>query len=97
MAFNKKITLQTLKQKTGSAGGYDITASANVWCEFNDIGSIIAFKALSAGITVTKQAIMWRKEFNGYTHAIVDGKQYKIEQTVRADNDLHIKLLLSRG
>ena len=97
MTFNKKIKLQTLKKKTGSAGGYDIIASADAWCEFTDIGSTIIFQALSAGITVTKQAIMWRKEFKSYTHAIIDGVQYKIEQTARADSDLHIKLVLSRG
>lgn len=97
MTFNKKITLQNQKKKTGSSGGYDIVATADIWCEYVDVGSMVAFSALSAGITVTKQATMWRSEFKDYTHAIIDGVQYKIAQTARAKNDLHIKLLVSRG
>lgn len=97
MAFDKKVTLQILKKKTGSSGGYDIIATADVWCDYDDIGSMVAFSALAAGVTVTKQITMWKNEFKDYTHAIVDGVQYKVNQTAKTKNPLHFKLLLVRG
>lgn len=98
IAFNKRITLLTLKPAQGR-GEPIKTAHAIVWADVSDIGVTTKMTALSAGAEVSFSVIMWRREFEGFgfTHAEYGGIRYKIVETGAAVNPLHIRLLLNRG
>ncbi len=98
MKFNKKLTLL----KIVPANGRDdpvITSEVTVWADVTDVGVTTKYTALQAGAEISLTAEMWRREFekDDYTHADYRGRRYKISQTGRAKNDLHIKLTLERG
>ncbi len=95
-AFNKRIVLLALKPSEGRGEPAEI-ARATVWADISDIGVTTKLTALSAGEEVSFSMIMWRAEYNGYTHAEYGGVRYKIIETGAAANPLHIKLLLKRG
>lgn len=96
MVFDRKITLQIRTQGYGTAGA-QVTESCTVWASVTDMGVTTKYAAEAAGKQAELQAVMWRNEFKGYTHAVIDGTVYKINSTGRAENDLHIKLILARG
>lgn len=94
-AFNKRITL--LELAPASRGEPQEKARAVVWADVSDVGAVTKFTALSAGQSLSLTAVMWRREFCGFTHAEYGGRRYKIVQTGSAANPLHIKLFLERG
>lgn len=96
MMFDKKITLQIRSQGYGTAGT-QVTDTGTVWASVTDMGVTTKYAAEAAGKRAELQAVMWRSEFKGYTHAVISGTVYKISSTGRAENDLHIKLILARG
>ena len=96
MTFDRKITLQVHKQGYGTAGT-QVVSSERVWANVSDMGVTTKYAAEAAGKQAELQAVMWRNEFKDYTHAVIDNVLYKIVSTGRAENDLHIKLILSRG
>lgn len=96
IAFNRKITLLTLKPQGGLKEPLE-TARANVWADVSEVGATTKLAALQAGQSVSLSVVMWRREFHGYTHCEIDGVRYKIAETGAARNELHIKLLLERG
>ena len=52
---------------------------------------------MAAGINAELTAVMWRREYRGFTHAEYGGVRYRIVQTGSAANTLQIKLTLERG
>ncbi len=96
VAFNRKITLLTLKPQSGGKEPLE-TARATVWADVSEVGATTKFAALQAGQSVSLAVVMWRREFRGFTHCEIDGVRYKIVETGAAKNALHIKLLLERG
>lgn len=98
MKFNQRIALLKILPSNGRADPV-IASEVMVWADVNDVGVTTKYTALQAGAEVTLQAEMWRKEFekDDYTHVDYRGKRYKISQTGRTKNDLHIKLTLERG
>lgn len=96
IAFNRKITLLTLKPQSGLKEPLE-TARATVWADVSEVGATTKLAALQAGQSVSLSVVMWRREFRGYTHCEIDCVRYKIAETGAARNELHIKLLLERG
>ena len=95
-AFNKRIVLLRLKSSQGRSEPVE-EARAEVWADVSDVGITTKYAALSAGQELSLSVIMWRSEFDGYTHAEYLGKRYKISESGSTANPLHIKLALSRG
>ena len=96
MAFKSRIRLFTAISGKGSDGSTEF-GSEYVWADVTDMGVTVKYAAAAAGYSAELQAIMYRREYKGQTHAEYNGKTYKISSTGRAENDLHIKLILSRG
>ncbi len=96
MAFSEKITLCTVKEGLG-ASDPEVLDSTEVWANVADIGVTVKYAAEAAGISAELQAVMYRREYKGQTHARYRGVLYQISSTGRAANDLHIKLILTRG
>ena len=88
-AFNKRIVLLRLKSSQGRAEPVEEARA--------EVGITTRYAALSAGQELSLSVIMWRSEFDGYTHAEYLGKRYKISESGSTANPLHIKLALSRG
>ena len=96
MCFNKKLTLLTLEYPPGR-GEPKVTDSAEVWADVSEPGTVTKFQGLAAGYDIALTAVMWRREYRGFTHAEYQGVRYKISATGAAANPLHIKLSLTRG
>lgn len=96
MAFKNRLRLFTLISGKGTSPPTEQDA-ARVWAEVTDMGVTTKYAAAAAGVSAELQAVMYRREYGGQTHAEYSGVKYKISSTGRTDNDLHIKLILSRG
>lgn len=96
MCFNKRLTLLALAYPTGR-GKPEETARADVWADVSEPGTVTKYEAMAVGVNISLTAVIWRREYTGYTHAEYNGVLYKIVQTGAASNDLHIKLSLERG
>lgn len=94
--IRKKIKLLTLAPQNGSAELARLNEKT-VWAEVGNIGVTTKFSAMTAGKEAEMQLILWRSEYEGQTHAEVNGTIYKITETGAADNDLRVKLLLGRA
>lgn len=96
MAFKSRLRLFTVISGMGSEASSE-QSSKLIWADVTDIGVTTKYAATAAGYSAELQAIMYRREYGGQTHAEYNGVKYKISSTGRAENDLHIKLILSRG
>ena len=96
MCFNKRLTLLTLEYPTG-CGEPKATDSSEVLADVSEPGTVTKFQGLAAGYDISLTAVMWRREYKNYTHAEYQGVRYKISATGATANQLHIKLLLTRG
>lgn len=96
MCFNKRLTLLTLRPSMGRAEPLE-TARAVVWANVSDVGTVTKLEAMAVGLNLSLTAVMWRREFKGYTHAEYGGVRYRIAASGNAANELHIKLSLERG
>lgn len=96
MAFTSRLRLFTLVSGKGSEAAEE-QGDERVWANVTDMGVTTKYAAVAAGFTAELQAVMYRREYHGQTHAEYNGTKYKISSTGRAENDLHIKLILSRG
>lgn len=96
MCFNKKLTLLTLEYPP-VRGEPKVTDSAEVWADITEPGTVTKFQGLAAGYDIALTAVMWRREYRGFTHVEYHGVRYKISATGAAANQLHIKLSLTRG
>lgn len=96
MAFKNRLRLFTLICGQGNQPPQE-QDDARVWAEVTDIGVTTKYAAEAAGSSAELQAIMYRREYGGQTHAEYNNVQYKINSTGRSENDLHIKLILTRG
>ncbi len=92
----KKIKLLTLLPKNGSAELVKQNEKL-IWAEIGNMGVTTKFAAMSAGKEAELQLVVWGSEYNGQTHAEVNGITYKITETGAADNGLRLKLLLGRA
>lgn len=96
MAFKSRLRLFTVTSGQGSETATE-EGNERVWADVTDMGVTTKYAAVAAGFTAELQAVMYRREYKGQTHAEYNGAKYKISSTGRAENDLHIKLILSRG
>lgn len=96
MAFKSRIRLFTVINGKGSEPSEE-QGNKIVWADVNDIGVTTKYSAEAAGYSAELQVLMYRREYSGQTHAEYNGIKYKISSSGRAENDLHIKLILSRG
>lgn len=96
MAFKSRLRLFTIFSGNGSEPPIE-QGNERVWADVTDIGVTTKYAAESAGFSAELQAVMYRREYKGQTHAEYNGTKYKISSTGRAENDLHIKLILTRG
>lgn len=94
--IRKKIKLLTMTPQNGTAELVKQNEKT-VWAEMGNICVTTKFSAMSAGKEAETQLIVWRSEYEGQTHAEVNGTVYKITETGATDNDLRLKLLLGRA
>lgn len=96
MSFHERLTLFTLITGMGTASPEE-TERRRVWAEVTDVGVTTKYTALAAGISAELSAVMHRSEYKGESHAEYRGVIYRISETGRAENDRHVKLILSKG
>ena len=92
----KKIKLLTFAPQNGSAELVRQNEKI-IWAEVGNIGVTTKLSAMSVGKEAELQLIIWRSEYDRHTHAEVNSVVYTITETVAADNDLRVKLLLGRS
>ena len=93
MAMSKKITLYDEVKGYGSQKVTDTTNRKTVWCEEEEVSVKNTFAAMSANINLSKQVVVWKKEYNGQAYAEISGKAYKVV-SVHISRDSAFKLLL---
>lgn len=95
MAFKHKIAL--LKIRQGTAGSTsEVTESSVVWADVSDVSVKAKANAEAVGEKLSLTAVTYQSSFDNHTHAEWSGVRYKITQSGKAENDLHIKLTLAR-
>ena len=93
MAMTKKITLYDEKKPLGSKATPDIVNRKTIWCEEEEVSVKNTFAAMSANITISKQVVVWKKEYEGQAYATMQGRKYKII-SVHTSHNSAFKLLL---
>lgn len=93
MAMSKKITIYDEKKGYGANAQTGIANSKTIWCSEEEVSVRNSFYALSAGITVSKQVVIWKREYDGQSYAEVSGAKYKIV-SVHNSRDSALKLLV---
>lgn len=68
-----------------------------VWADVNMVGVVTQYNAQSAGKKVELSAVMWAKSYQNETHAEYNGIKYKVDSVGPAENDMKIKLILTRA
>lgn len=91
----EKLTL--IKITPGMGSQEDIISRKKVWADVHEVGVSIKYRAQMASRKAELQAVVWRREYDDQTHAEIRGVKYRIEEIGRADNDLHLKLILAKG
>lgn len=96
--MNNIVTLLQIMEGQGHYADDDILQSMIVWASVKDISTSTKINAQSVGIKADLSVHCWRKEFEKYpyTHIDIDGIRYKIISTGTSDNDLKVKLTVSR-
>lgn len=96
---DKKITLQKRRQASGRSSEYTVAAQAELLCSVSDPGLRLKADAASIGYDLALTVQLWRSEFEAdhYTHAILDGKEYRIASTSPGRNELFVRLALERS
>lgn len=95
MTFKDRIKLLKLKRGTGSSG-YSVECSRVIWAKVSDVGITTKLSAEAAGKSAELQAYCHRKEAEGFTHAEYKGVRYRIDSTGAADNERHIRMILTK-
>lgn len=96
---DQRITLQKRKQASGRNSGYTIEAQAELFCSVSEPGLRLKADIASIGYDLALTVQLWRSEFetDHYTHAILNGKEYRIASTSSGRNELFVRLGLERG
>lgn len=96
---DKKIVLQKRRQGTGRSSEYTVEAQAQLLCSVSEPGLRLKADAASIGYELSLTVQLWRSEFetDHYTHAVLDGKEYRIAGTSPGRNELFVRLALSRN
>lgn len=93
------ITLQKRKQAAGRSSEYTVEAQAELLCSVSVPGLRLKADAAAVGYGLDLTVQLWRSEFEAehYTHAILDGREYRIAGTSPGRNELYVRLALSRN
>ncbi len=96
--MNNIVTLLQIREGQGHCAEDEILNSMIVWASIKDVSTNTKINAQSVGIKADLSVHCWRKEFekHPYTHIEVNRNRYKIVSTGTSDNDLKIKLTVSR-
>lgn len=98
MAMNKKIILRKREKTNGLSVNGDVTAEKAVKGCLRGIGLRYRSTLEAAGIEADVTVTLWRKEFDSsFTHAVIDGTEYRIENTAPIMNDMFIQVMLVRN
>lgn len=89
--------IKLIKITPGIGAQDDTEEIKTVWADVGDVGITTKNSALMVGRKAELQAVIWRKEYENQTHAEVGGSRYRIEETGKAKDDLHVKLILAKG
>lgn len=98
VTMNKKITLQKRTEPYGHSDVEPIVAEAEV-CGAVRTPSLTFVNSMAAmGYRIALTVVVWRNEFEkaDYTHAVVDGTDYRIADIGAGVNDLFVNLALER-
>ncbi|MDR0223272.1 MAG: hypothetical protein LBI38_07070 [Oscillospiraceae bacterium] len=103
MTFNRKIDLVTLTPSAGNAPPVE-SARKSVWANISDAGVITKFNAAAVGKRADLQAVCWRSEYFSPpfgifppTHCYHEGVLWRVQETGKTKNPLHVKVIFSRG
>lgn len=96
---DKEITLQKRKQANGRSSEYTVVAQAQLLCSVSEPGTHLKADAAALGYELSLTVQLWRSEFetDHYTHAVLDGKEYRIAGTSPGRNELFVRLALTRS
>lgn len=96
--MNNIVTLLQIKEGYGHDAEDEILQSTIIWASIKDVSTSTKINAQSVGIKADLSVHCWRKEFEkySYTHVDIGSIRYKIVSTGSSDNDLKIKLIVSR-
>lgn len=96
---DKKIVLQKRRQVTGRSSEYTVESQAQLLCSVSEPGLRLKADAASIGYELSLTVQLWRSEFEEehYTHAVLDGKEYRIAGTSPGRNELFVRLGLERS
>lgn len=98
MTMNKTVLLRKREKPNGMSIDGNVTAEKTVRGCLRDIGLRYRSTLESAGIEADVTVTLWRKEFgSGFTHAVIDGTEYRIENTAPIMNDMFIQVMLVRN
>ena len=95
---DKPIILQRRRQGNGRSN-YAVEAEAEVMCAASEPGIRRKADAAAAGYALDLTVQLWRSEYEAdhYTHAVFDGKEYRIADAGPGRNGLFVVLSLVRG
>lgn len=97
--LDKRIILQQRSSGQGHSGAGTIASAAEVYASVRMPSNTFRSNMAASGLDVSLTVLVWRSEFcrAAYTHAVVDGKAYRIAATGAGINDLFVCLVLERG
>lgn len=92
------VTLLQISEGQGHYTDDEILHSAIVWASVKNISTSTKMNAQSVGVKADFSVHCWRREFEKYpyTHIETDGIRYKIVSAGTSDNELKVKLTVSR-
>lgn len=98
LALDRQIILQRRKKGNGR-GEWTVEAQTTLMCSVSVPGTHLKADAAALGYSIALTVQLWRSEFEEqkYTHAIIDGKEYRIADTGPGRNDLFVRLSLERS
>lgn len=92
------VILLQISDGQGHYSDDEILQSRIVWASVKDTSTSTKINAQSVGIKADLAVHCWRREFEQYpyTHIQIGNLRYKIVSTGTSDNDLKVKLTVSR-
>lgn len=94
--MNCRIGLYTIVQGQGISKPAE-TRKRWVWADVDLMGINTQVYTATINKQVVKMAVVWKNAYKNETHVIFDGVSYKISNITPAENEMKLKLMLSRG
>lgn len=94
--MNSRLTLFNITPGRGNTPSAE-SDRRTVWADVGMVGVVTQYNAQSAGKKAELSAVMWAKSYKNETHAEYRGVKYKIDSVGPSENEMKIKLILTRA